>query len=205
MCFPYGKCLDKIESFVEKTFTLLQNSRPRCHKQRSLSRTQKCRKIQQGRRANTLLHWTNTNLSVHELLLASPTRREESSGARGGGGRYFLIWSIRGIRGCDAGQGLVLVLSVLNRVYNFARVFPKQCAGFVRVCSNYKQGVSCTIDFVLVGSCPKQCTTIEGVVLNRVCILGIFCPKQGYKPLAAHLYPNISLVPPSPPGKKGFI
>ena len=73
MCFPYGKCLDKIESFVEKTFTLLQNSRPRCHKQRSLSRTQKCRKIQQGRRANTLLHCTNTNLSVHELLLASPT------------------------------------------------------------------------------------------------------------------------------------
>ena len=56
MCFPYGKCLDKIESFVEKTFTPLQNSRQRCHKQRSLSRTQKCRKIQQGRRANTLLH-----------------------------------------------------------------------------------------------------------------------------------------------------
>ena len=74
-----------------------------------------------------------------------------------------------------------LVLSVLNRVYNFARVFPKQCAGFVRVCSNYKQGVSCTIDFVLVGSCPKQCTKIEGVVLNRVCILGIFCPKQGQR------------------------
>ena len=97
---------------------------------------------------------------------------------------------------------MVLVLSVLNRVYNFARVFPKQCAGFVRVCSNYKQGVSCTIDFVLVGSCPKQCTTIEGVVLNRVCILGIFCPKQGYKPLAAHLYPNISLVPPPPRGRK---
>ena len=98
---------------------------------------------------------------------------------------------------------MVLVLSVLNRVYNFARVFPKQCAGFVRVCSNYKQGVSCTIDFVLVESCPKQCTTIEGVVLNRVCILGIFCPKQGYKPLAAHLYPNISLVPP-PPGEERF-
>ena len=126
---------------------------------------------------------------------------KKALGQEGGGG-YFLIWSIRGIRGCDAGQGLVLVLSVLNRVYNFARVFPKQCAGFVRVCSNYKQGVSCTIDFVLVGSCPKQCTTIEGVVLNRVCILGIFCPKQGYKPLAAHLYPNIGLVPPPPRGRK---
>ena len=63
---------------------------------------------------------------------------------------------------------MVLVLAVLNRVYNFARVFPKQCAGFVRVCSNYKQGVSCTIDFVSVGSCPKQGTKIEGVFLNRV-------------------------------------
>ena len=89
-----------------------------------------------------------------------------------------------------------LVLSVLNRVYNFARVFPKQCAGFVRVCSNYKQGVSCTIDFVLVGSCTK----IEGVVLNRVCILGIFCPKQGQRLTYTQILVEYS---PSPPrGRK---
>ena len=71
----------------------------------------------------------------------------------------------------------------------------------MRVCSNYKQGVSCTIDFVLVGSCTKT----EGVVLNRVCILGIFCPKQGqgFKPSAAHLYPSIGRVLPlPPPGRK---
>ena len=37
--------------------------------------------------------------------------------------------------------------SVLNGVYNFAQVCPKQCAWFVRVCSSDK---------------------IEGVVLNRV-------------------------------------
>ena len=48
--------------------------------------------------------------------------------------------------------------SVLNRVYNFARV-----------CPNYKQGIAC----------PKQGNKIEVVVLNRVCILGFFCPKQG--------------------------
>ena len=44
--------------------------------------------------------------------------------------------------------------------------------------------------------CSKQGNTIEGVVLNRVCGLGIFCPKrdQGFKPLAAHLYPK----PPLP-------
>ena len=42
---------------------------------------------------------------------------------------------------------------------------------------------------------------MEGVVLNRVCILGIFCPKQGqgFKPSAAHLYSNIGRVPPPPP------
>ena len=32
-----------------------------------------------------------------------------------GGGGYSLIWPIRG---CAAGQGVVFVLSVLNRVYN---------------------------------------------------------------------------------------
>ena len=41
--------------------------------------------------------------------------------------------------------------------------------------------------------CPKQGNKIEGVVLNRVCILRIFCAKQGqgFKPSAAHLYLNI--------------
>ena len=127
---------------------------------------------------------------------------KKALGQGGGGVLPYMVYT--GIRGCDAGQGMVLVLSVLNRVYNFARVFPKQCAGFVRVCSNYKHGVSCTIDFVLVGSCSKQDTKIEGVVLNRVCILGIFCPKQGqgFKPSAAHLYPNIGRVPLSPPPRE---
>ena len=32
------------------------------------------------------------------------------------------------------------------------------------------------VDFV---HCPQQGNKIEGVVLNRVCILGILCPKQG--------------------------
>ena len=44
---------------------------------------------------------------------------------------------------------------------------------------------------------------MEGqVVLNKVCILRIFCPKQGQgrKPSATHLYPNIGQVP-----TQGFI
>ena len=53
------------------------------------------------------------------------------------------------------------------------------------------------VHFVL---CPKQGNKIEGVALNRVCILGFFfCPKQaqGSKP-----YPNIGEYshPPSLPG-----
>ena len=41
----------------------------------------------------------------------------------GGAGAYSLIWPIRG---CTAGQGMVFVLSVLNRVYDFVRVCPKR-------------------------------------------------------------------------------
>ena len=39
------------------------------------------------------------------------------------------------------------------------------------------------------------------VVLNRVCIVGIFCPKlgQGFKPSATQLYRNIGRLPPPPP------
>ena len=40
--------------------------------------------------------------------------------------------------------------------------------------------------------CPKQGNKIEGVFLNRVCILGFFWLKQGedFKPRAAHLVPK---------------
>ena len=51
-----------------------------------------------------------------------------------------------------------------------------------------------SVHFVI---CPKWGNEIEGIVLNRVCILGTFCPKQGqgFKLSAAHLYPNIGRVP----------
>ena len=40
---------------------------------------------------------------------------------------FVLVSGVGGaIRGCAAGQGMVFVLSVLNRVYNSARVCPKQ-------------------------------------------------------------------------------
>ena len=56
------------------------------------------------------------------------------------------------IRGCAAGQGMVLGLFVLNRVYNF--VSPKQGVYFV--------------------NCPNHGPKMKGVVLMRVDILGLF-------------------------------
>ena len=53
-----------------------------------------------------------------------------------------------------------------------------------------------TVYFVI---CPKQGPKIEDVVLNRVCIVGLyFCPKQGqgFRPLEAPLHPNMGQVPP---------
>ena len=51
--------------------------------------------------------------------------------------------------------------------------------------------------------CPKQGHKIEVVALNRVCILGFFCPEQGqgFKPSIAHLFPKIGGV--TPPLRKG--
>ena len=50
----------------------------------------------------------------------------------------------------------------------------------------------------------KQGTKIERVVLNRVCIFGIFCPKQGqgFKPYSGSPIPKYwsSNPLPSPPG-----
>ena len=89
---------------------------------------------------------------------------------------------------------MVFGLSVLNRVCDFVRVCLNRVYNFAQVCPSYKQGIAC----------PKQGNIIELVVLNRVCILGFFCPKQGqgFKPSAAHLYPNMGRVPP-PPGVPG--
>ena len=50
-------------------------------------------------------------------------------------------------------------------------------------------------------TCPKQGLEMEAVVLNRVGLLGYFCPTQGqdFKSSAAPLYPNMGQVPPPPP------
>ena len=105
-----------------------------------------------------------------------------------GGRGCSLIWPIRG---CATGQGMVFVLSVLNRVYNSARVCSRQGIQFRGSLSTVR--MICASLFYY-----KEGTKIKGLVLNRVSILGIFCPKQGqgFKPSATYLYPNIGRVPP---------
>ena len=104
----------------------------------------------------------------------------------GGGGGYSLIWPIRG---CAAGQGMDFGLSVLNRGYVIScESVLNRVYNFARVCPSCKRGIAC----------PKQGNKIQVVVLNRVGILGFFGPKQGqgFEPSAAHLYPNMGRVPP---------
>ena len=49
------------------------------------------------------------------------------------------------------------------------------------------------VHFVL---CTKQGTKIEGVVLNRLCILGVVCPKQGQRLTYTQI---LTPSPPPPP------
>ena len=53
-------------------------------------------------------------------------------------------------------------------------------------------------DGMHISLCRKQDNNFEGIVVNRVSILGFFCRNQGQglKPSAPHLYPNIGGVPP---------
>ena len=55
--------------------------------------------------------------------------------------------------------------------------------------------------------CPKQGNEIKGIVLNRVCIVGLLCAKQGqgFKPSVAHLYAILDECPPTPPRDSGLL
>lgn len=74
------------------------------------------------------LHWKMTDLhSAHWKLSRFGSR-----------GIYSLKWPIQG---SEAGQGVVFVPSVLNRVYNFPAVLN-------RFCLNHKKGIACAIDLI---------------------------------------------------------
>ena len=66
---------------------------------------------------------------------------------------YSVIWTMRGFA---AGQGMVFVLSVLNKVYNLTRVGPIHCK-------------SCLLSVRVL--CPKQGNKIQLFCLTRVCLV----------------------------------
>ena len=82
-----------------------------------------------GAIVNRLLHFIKVSKSANNvnfplpglvMMMLSSRRRSDKPGGRRGTPFYGLYY------GCAAGQGMVFVLSVLNSVYNFARVCPKQ-------------------------------------------------------------------------------
>ena len=107
------------------------------------------------------------------------------------------------LRGCAAGQGIWFITSLSQRVYDFVRVCQQGISGKIDliywmnfVCSPSTQKYNVPQDCVHFVLCPKQANKIEGVVVNRVCILGSFFLNMGsVKPSAAHLYPNIGRLP----------
>ena len=66
------------------------------------------------------------NLCIQTVFLYLRFPFHPGGGGGGGGGGGDCLWPLRK---CAAGQGMVFVLSVLNRVYNFVRVCPKHGEG----------------------------------------------------------------------------
>ena len=85
---------------------------------------------------------TRTRLVKQIIFAGKPVLKILLCGDGGGEG---------GVQGLTSGQGMVFDLSVLNRVYDFFRVCPKQVYNFLRVYNqvynfvgvrlNYKQGI----------------------------------------------------------------
>ena len=125
---------------------------------------------------------------------------------------YSFIWPIRG---CASGQGMVIDLSVLNRVYNWYKFFVSRSTRYClhdwfdlldEFCLYSKYTKTMIITWICSGvhfvlSLNKALKL--GVVLNGVCIWGIFCPKQGQGQRITYTHwPLVEYPPPPlPPGR----
>ena len=116
------------------------------------------------------------------------------------------MWPI-GDQCCWTGYGFwplcpkryIISCESVNRV--LPRVLPARSIWtFFYLYSNYKKEMTITWICFCVRSVlfPKQGNRIKVVVPNSICILGIFCLKQGqgFKPSAAQIYSNTGRVQP---------
>ena len=115
----------------DKHIEILQGQRQRSGEEtdEELGRVKRAHEKLEGRLASLREQLSDKEVQEYMLYLYVVLLREHSdcvSTAPGGGGvgGYNLIWPIRG---CAARHGMIFVLFIRNRVYNFAQVYPKRC------------------------------------------------------------------------------
>ena len=115
----------------DKHIEILQGQRQRSGEEtdEELGRVKRAHEKLEGRLASLREQLSDKEVREYMLYLYVVLLRNHSdcvSTAPGGGGvgGYNLIWPIRG---CAARHGMIFVLFIRNRVYNFAQVYPKRC------------------------------------------------------------------------------
>ena len=115
----------------DKHIEILQGQRQRSGEEtdEELGRVKRAHEKLEGRLASLREQLSDKEVREYMLYLYVVLLRNHSdcvSTAPGGGGvgGYNLIWPIRG---CAARHGMIFVLFIRNRVYNFAQVCPKRC------------------------------------------------------------------------------
>ena len=118
----------------EKHIEILQGQRQRSGEEtdEELARVKRAHEKLEGRLAS--LREQLSDKEVHEYMLylyvvllwkhSDCVTVQFDRNPEGGGGVFPYMANTGG---CAAGQGMILVLSVLNKVYNFAQVCPKWC------------------------------------------------------------------------------
>ena len=116
----------------DKHIEILQGQRQRSGEEtdEELGRVKRAHEKLEGRLASLREQLSDKEVQEYMLYLYVVLLRKHSdcvtvqSDRTPGGGGYSLIWPILG---CAARHGMIFVLFIRNRVYNFGQVCPKQC------------------------------------------------------------------------------
>ena len=115
----------------DKHIEILQGQRQRSGEEtdEELGRVKRAHEKLEGRLASLREQLSDKEVQEYMLYLYVVLLRKHSDcvtvqSDRTPGGGYSLIWPILG---CAARHGMIFVLFIRNRVYNFGQVCPKQC------------------------------------------------------------------------------